>query len=435
MVNQPETPLINGKSNGFATKNGILNGKIVNGTTNISNGHSPNDQQIKIRLAKPDDAKVLRSLIQELADHQEMPDGPRISAEQIAQDFSSGFMHSLVAFGSKGEMAAYALYYLPGSSTQGQILHLEDLYIRPQFRRRGIGLHLLKELEKIANAKHLPFLEWQVLRSNHGAIHFYKTLPGLIDETDGKEFNKSIFWRLSFHAFGHILRKAAKQEQKENNEKLIMEVHLDECSGSAQISERNAFHLADQWHSLVNSPRNGEIIREELEGEEENNGRKAYKFLNRRSLAKQINSGLLGAIVVRKEQKAIEEEMKKIVGMAFFHRRSYSTWQGRFPVLDNIFVADSARRKGVGTAIMAELVKIAHTMGATKIQWDAHEPTAINCQHVPFFKSLNADNLTDDEGWLLYRWHYNQQKQYTNGEITEIKENGVSKKNNILNGC
>ena len=108
-----------------------------------------------------------------------------------------------------------------------------------------------------------------------------------------------------------------------------MEVHLDECSGSAQISERNAFHLADQWHSLVNSPRNGEIIREELEGDEENNGRKAYKFLNRRSLAKQINSGLLGAIVVRKEQKAIEEEMKKIVGMAFFHRRSYSTWQGR----------------------------------------------------------------------------------------------------------
>ena len=87
MVKQPETPLINGKTNGFALKNGILNGKIANGTTNISNGHLPNDQQIKIRLAKPDDAKVLRSLIQELADHQEMPDGPRISAEQIAQDF------------------------------------------------------------------------------------------------------------------------------------------------------------------------------------------------------------------------------------------------------------------------------------------------------------------------------------------------------------
>uniref|UniRef100_A0A1I8BCH9 N-acetyltransferase domain-containing protein n=1 Tax=Meloidogyne hapla TaxID=6305 RepID=A0A1I8BCH9_MELHA len=432
MVKQPETALINGQANGFATKNGILNGKIANGT-NISNGHLLNDQQIKIRSAKPDDAKALRSLIQELADHQDMPDGPRISAEQIAQDFNSGFMHSLVAFGSKGEMAAYALYYLPGSSTQGQIMHLEDLYIRPQFRRRGIGLRLLRELEKIANAQHLPFLEWQVLRSNHGAIHFYKTLPGLIDETDGKEVNKSIFWRLSAHAFGHVLRKAAKQEQKENKDKLIMEVHLDECSGSGQISERNAFHLADQWHSLVNSPRNGEIIREELE-EENNNERKAYKFLNRRSLAKLINSGLLGAIVVRKEQKAIEER-NKIVGMAFFHRKSYSTWQGRFPVLDNIFVVDSARRKGIGTAIMAELVKIAHTINATKIQWDAHEPTAIVSMFHSSNRLLNADNLTDDEGWLLYRWYYNQQKQYsTNGEMTESKENGVSKKN-ILNGC
>jgi ribosomal protein S18 acetylase RimI-like enzyme len=433
MVKQPEIA-INGIANGFATtKNGILNGKIPNGTNNIYN----NDQQIKIRLAKSDDAKALRSLIQELADHQEMPDGPRITAEQISQDFSSGFMHSLVAFGSKGEMAAYAVYYLPGSSTQGQIMHLEDLYIRPQFRRRGIGLRLLKELEKVAHVKHLPFIEWQVLRSNHGAIKFYKTLPGLVDETDEKEINKSIFWRLSAHAFGHVLRKAAKQEQKENNEKLIMEVHLDECSGSGQVSERNAFHLADQWLSLVtkDTNRNGEIIKEGLEEDEENGRKAAYKFLNRRSLAKLLHNGLLGAIVVRKEQNEIEIK-NKIVGMAFFHRKSYSTWQGRFPVLDNIFVADSCRRKGVGTAIMAELVKIAHAMNATKIQWDAHEPNAINCQHVPFFKSLNADNLTDDEGWLLYRWHYNQQQkqQYTNnGELTEI-ENGVSK-NKKMNGC
>jgi hypothetical protein len=155
-----------------------------------------------------------------------------------------------------------------------------------------------------------------------------------------------------------------------------MEVHLDECSGSGQVSERNAFHLADQWLALVtkDTNRNGEIIKEGLE-EDEESGRKVYKFLNRRSLAKLLHNGLLGAIVVKKEQKAIEIK-NKIVGMAFFHRKSYSTWQGRvslkifikcwnlfiiflqFPVLDNIFVADSARQKGVGTAIMAELVKV-----------------------------------------------------------------------------
>lgn len=113
-----------------------------------------------------------------------------------------------------------------------------------------------------------------------------------------------------------------------------MEIHFDECSGSNQVSERNSLHLADQWHSLVTKEgkkdklRNGDIIRDENESEENINGRKAHKFLNRRLLAKQIHSGLLGAIVVRKDQKAIEGK-NKIVGMAFFHRKSYSTWQGR----------------------------------------------------------------------------------------------------------
>nr|CAD2174627.1 unnamed protein product [Meloidogyne enterolobii] len=82
----------------------------------IKNGND--DKQIKIRLAKSEDAKALFSLIKELAEFHKMSKTIRISAEQIEKDLNSGFLHSLIAFGEKGEVAAYALYYLYGSSTK-----------------------------------------------------------------------------------------------------------------------------------------------------------------------------------------------------------------------------------------------------------------------------------------------------------------------------
>nr|CAD2171143.1 unnamed protein product [Meloidogyne enterolobii] len=309
----------------------------------------------------------------------------RITAEQIEKDLNSGFMHSLIAFGDKGEVAAYALYYLYGSSTKGigQIMHLEDIYIRPQFRRKGIGFLLLEELAKIAYSENLPFIEWQVLRSNFGAIKFYKKLSGLIDETDDKEKNKCNLWRLSAQSFDYVLQKEAKQ--KESDEKLIKEIYLD----NGEISESNSFYLAEQWNNLIKSQKNGE--------EEENN----EFLLDNQSLAKLLNSGLLGVIVVKKK------ENNKIVGMAFFNRKGYSTWQGRFLILDNIFVVDSEKEKGIGTSIMAELVNIAQKMEANKIQWETNKENKIVNS---FFKSLNAENLTENEGWLIYRWYFNKQK-------------------------
>jgi hypothetical protein len=103
----------------------LINGSGANANCNggiVAAKSSAIEGKIHIRPAKPEDGKQLRALIQELADHQDMPDGPRIGAEQIAEDFRSGAMHSMVAIGPKGEMAAYAVYYLqPSSSSRGQV--------------------------------------------------------------------------------------------------------------------------------------------------------------------------------------------------------------------------------------------------------------------------------------------------------------------------
>ena len=117
VVNGIAKPKINGIANGVAaTKNGI----VANGAA--ANGNGICHEKLHIRPGKAEDAKQLRALIQELADHQEMPDGPRIGAAQIEADFRSGAMHSMVAVNGQGEMAAYAVYYLqPSSSQRGQV--------------------------------------------------------------------------------------------------------------------------------------------------------------------------------------------------------------------------------------------------------------------------------------------------------------------------
>lgn len=107
---------------------------------------------------------------------------------------------------------------------------------------------------------------------------------------------------------------------------------------------------------------------------------------------KQLQAGHLGAIVVQQGKDGNERKQDcndgKVLGIAFFHRKAYSTWQGRFPELDQVHVAEDSRREGVGTAIMAELVKLAQQMGATKVQWTAPEASKAKSQHVPFFNSV-----------------------------------------------
>lgn len=79
----------------------------------------PSDN-IQIRAAAPGDARKLRALIQELADHHDMSDAPKIGAERIAADLKAGVIHSVVAMDG-AEMAAYAIYYLPSSSGEGPV--------------------------------------------------------------------------------------------------------------------------------------------------------------------------------------------------------------------------------------------------------------------------------------------------------------------------
>ena len=76
-----------------------------------------------------------------------------------------------------GECAGFALFFTNYSTFLGKPgLYLEDVFVKPHLRRKGIGLTLLKKLAAIARERHYGRMEWSVLDWNEPAINFYKKL-------------------------------------------------------------------------------------------------------------------------------------------------------------------------------------------------------------------------------------------------------------------
>jgi GNAT superfamily N-acetyltransferase len=80
-----------------------------------------------------------------------------------------------------GASAGFALFF-PNFSTflAKPGIHLEDLFVRPAFRRRGVGRALLLHLARLANERDCGRLEWTVLDWNEPAIRFYESLGAVI---------------------------------------------------------------------------------------------------------------------------------------------------------------------------------------------------------------------------------------------------------------
>ena len=89
----------------------------------------------------------------------------------------------LMAF-HENECAGFALFFTNYSTFIGKPgLYLEDVFVKPHLRRKGIGMALLKRLAAIARERDYGRMEWSVLDWNQPAINFYKKLGAVpLDE-------------------------------------------------------------------------------------------------------------------------------------------------------------------------------------------------------------------------------------------------------------
>ena len=135
----------------------------------------------RIRPATSADVSLIRSLIHELATYEREPHSVQITDDQLLRD---GFGPELyyecliaeVETESGDAPAGFALFFPIYSTWRGRSLHLEDLFVRPQFRGLGIGKALLTQVAAFAVERGCARLQWDVLAWNQPAIDFYRSL-------------------------------------------------------------------------------------------------------------------------------------------------------------------------------------------------------------------------------------------------------------------
>ena len=133
---------------------------------------------LTIRPARPDEAGLVLTFIRELAEFEELLHEVTASEGQLAQAlFGPDPKVSCDIAEWDGAPAGFAVWFYTYSTFSGRHgIWLEDLYVRPEFRGKGIGKALIAGLAKRCIDEGLPRLAWWVLNWNEPSRVFYRSL-------------------------------------------------------------------------------------------------------------------------------------------------------------------------------------------------------------------------------------------------------------------
>jgi GNAT superfamily N-acetyltransferase len=133
---------------------------------------------VAIRPARPEDVDLVLSLIRELADYERLAHEVVAERETLARNlFGERPAAEVLIAELDAEPVGFALFFHNFSTFLGKPgIYLEDLFVRPAARGRGIGGRLLARLAALAVERGCGRLEWAVLDWNEPAIRFYRSL-------------------------------------------------------------------------------------------------------------------------------------------------------------------------------------------------------------------------------------------------------------------
>jgi GNAT superfamily N-acetyltransferase len=140
---------------------------------------------LAIRPATIEDAALLTSMIHEFAEFEHLGHEVSTTESEIIRDgFGPRPKFRTVIAEWDGQPVGYALFFEFYSSFQGRAgLFLDDIFVRSEFRKHGIGKSLLAHVAKIAWEEKFFCMRWEVLDWNKQAIDFYNGLgASFLDE-------------------------------------------------------------------------------------------------------------------------------------------------------------------------------------------------------------------------------------------------------------
>lgn len=133
---------------------------------------------LHIRFARQEDIPSILSFIKDLADFEKLSHEVVATEEKLkATLFGSRPVAEVLIAEWEGRPAGFALFFHSYSTFLAKPgIYLEDLFVRNEYRSRGIGEALLKHLAGIAKERSCGRLEWSVLDWNERALKFYRGL-------------------------------------------------------------------------------------------------------------------------------------------------------------------------------------------------------------------------------------------------------------------
>jgi GNAT superfamily N-acetyltransferase len=128
-----------------------------------------------IRPVAPEDMEILANLVRELAVYEKLEDRAKATPEDFHRNlFGPRPAAEAVIAEVDREPIGFALWFTTFSTFRGQPgIYLEDLFVRPRYRGRGVGKALLAMLARLAIERGCGQLNWSVLNWNEPAIGFY----------------------------------------------------------------------------------------------------------------------------------------------------------------------------------------------------------------------------------------------------------------------
>jgi GNAT superfamily N-acetyltransferase len=144
---------------------------------------------LRIELATEPDIPAIVRLVRQLAEYEKLTHA-MLSCDEDFRKALFGpdrMADALMAFADDAAVG-FALYFYNFSTFLGKRgIYLEDLYVEPEYRGRGIGSALLRRLAQIAKDENCGRMEWSVLTWNQPSIDFYHRL-GAVTLDDWRTF-------------------------------------------------------------------------------------------------------------------------------------------------------------------------------------------------------------------------------------------------------
>ncbi len=132
---------------------------------------------LSIRFADENDCGKILFFIKELASYEKMADDVVATESLLHEWLFEKHIAEVIFACENGEEIGFALFFHNFSTFLGRAgIYLEDLYIKPDFRGKGYGKALLKQLARIAEERGCGRLEWWCLDWNRPSIDFYLSL-------------------------------------------------------------------------------------------------------------------------------------------------------------------------------------------------------------------------------------------------------------------